>query len=164
MTPPDTSTEAREAVQLILAGRWAALATTGDRGPLASMVSYAPEPGLQGLLMFLSRLARHTRNLAIEPSASLAISMPDRPDVIDPQTLPRVSVQGPVEPIERADPAFTRAWSIYVERLPTAAPRLQLGDFTLFRLIPEDVRYVGGFAAARTIRGDALRAATVDPE
>jgi len=164
MTPPDNPTEAREAARLILAVRWAALATTGDRGPLASMVSYAPEPGLQGLLMFLSRLARHTRNLATGPSGSLAISMPDRPDVIDPQTLPRLSVQGPVESIERTDPAFAEAWRIYVERLPTAAPRLQVGDFTLFRLIPEEARYVGGFAAARTIRGDALRSAAVDLE
>ena len=158
----EQSSEALDATRLINASRWAALATTGDRGPLASMVSYAPEPGLTGLLVFLSRLARHTRNLEAEPSGSLAISVPDRPEVLDPQTLPRVSVQGSVEPIERTDPAFPGAWQIYAERLPAATPRLQLGDFTLFRLTLEEARYVGGFGSARTIRGDALRAAAVE--
>jgi putative heme iron utilization protein len=158
----DLTTEAHEAVRLITSGRWAAMASHGDRGPLASMVSYAVEPGLTGLTTFLSRLARHTRNLEEDPTASLAISLPDRPEVLDPQTLPRVSVQGPIEAIERSDPAFSTAWGIYVERFPAAAPRLQLGDFTLFRLVPEEARYVGGFGAARTIRGDALRQAAID--
>ena len=158
----DLTTEAHEVVRLITGGRWAALASHGDRGPLASMVSYAAEPELKGLTMFLSRLTRHTRNLEGEASASLAISLPDRPEVLDPQTLPRVSVQGRVEAIERSEPTFAAAWEIYVERFPAAAPRLQLGDFTLFRLVPEEARYIGGFGSARTIRGDALRQAAVD--
>ena len=148
----DLTTEAHEVVRLITGGRWAALASHGDRGPLASMVSYAAEPELKGLTMFLSRLARHTRNLEGEASA----------EVLDPQTLPRVSVQGRVEAIERSEPTFAAAWEIYVERFPAAAPRLQLGDFTLFRLVPEEARYIGGFGSARTIRGDALRQAAVD--
>lgn len=138
------------------------MATTGTRGPLASMVSYASEPGLAGILVFISRLARHTRNLEDDSQASLAISVPDRPEVLDPQTLPRVSVQGSFEPIERTDPTFSTAWAVYSERFPTAAPRLQLGDFTLFRMVPEEARYVGGFGAARTVRGDALRTAAAD--
>ena len=158
----DLSTEAHEAVRLINAGRWAAIATTGDRGPLASMVSYAVEPEFSGLLMFLSRLARLTRNLEAGPVTSLAISMPDRADILDPQTLPRVSVQGPINAIERVDPAFADAWGVYGGRFPTAVPRLQLGDFTLYRLFPAEARYVGGFGAARTIRGDQLRAAAMD--
>ncbi len=152
--------EAGDAVALIRAGRWAALATTGERGPLASMVSYATEPGSTGVLMFLSRLARHTRNLDDSPLASLAISTPDRPDVADPQTLPRVSLQGAIERITRDDPGFAAAWNVYAKRFPSAVPRLQLGDFSLYRLTPEEARYVGGFGAARTIRaGDLQRAA-----
>ncbi|MDH5371602.1 MAG: CREG family protein [Acidimicrobiia bacterium] len=158
----DLTTEAHEAVRLINAGRWAALATAGERGPLASMVSYAVEPEFSGLLMFLSRLARHTRNLEAGSVASLAISVPDRPDVLDPQTLPRASVQGSIQAIERNDPGFADAWGVYASRFPTAVPRLQLGDFTLYRLVPAEARYVGGFGAARTIRGDQLRNAAND--
>ena len=85
--------------------------------------------------------------------------MPDRPDVLDPQTLPRVSVQGPVTAIERNHPTFPEVWHTYVSRFPAAASRLQLGDFTLFRLAPEEVRYVGGFGAARTLHGTVLTTA-----
>jgi len=158
----DYPPEALDAVRLINAGRWAALATVGDRGPLASMVSYAVEPGLSGLLIFISRLARHTRNLESGSGASLVVSMPDHPEVLDPQTLPRVSIQASAGPVERDDPAFPEAWGIYADRFPAANPRLQLGDFTLFRLLIEDARFVGGFGAARTIRGEALRVAAVD--
>ncbi len=153
----EASNEARDAVVLIRAGRWAALATTGERGPLSSMVSYAVEPGSTGVLMFLSRLARHTRNLEASPLASLAISAPDRPDATDPQTLPRVSLQGPIELIPRDDSGFPFAWKVYAGRFPSAVPRLQLGDFSIYRLVPEEARYVGGFGAARTIRAGDLQ-------
>jgi putative heme iron utilization protein len=158
----DNPPEALDAVRLIKAGRWAALATAGDREPLASMVSYAVEPGLSGLLIFVSRLAMHTRNLESGSGASLVVSMPDHAEVLDPQTLPRVSIQASAGPIERDDPTFPGAWEIYADRFPAANPRLQLGDFTLFRLLIEDARYVGGFGAARTIRGEALRVAAAD--
>lgn len=160
----DYPPEALDAVRLIKAGRWAALATAGDREPLASMVSYAVEPGLSGLLIFVSRLAMHTRNLESGSGASLVVSMPDHSEVLDPQTLSRVSIQASAGPIERDDPTFPGAWEIYADRFPAANPRLQLGDFTLFRLLIEDARYVGGFGAARTIRGEALRAAAADLE
>ena len=150
--------ERMKAVQMIRDFRWGALATTSEQGPMASMVSYAVTPNLD-ILMFLSRLARHTRNLDDNPVASLVVSGPDRPDVADPQTLPRVSVQGSVVPIPREDPEFESAWNTYVGRFPAAAPRLGLGDFNIYRLVPSEARYVGGFGAARTIKSDALREA-----
>ncbi len=152
------SEAAGHAVQMIRNLRWGALATSGDQGPMASMVSYAITPNLE-LLMFLSGLARHTRNLHDNPTASLVVSEADLPDVADPQTLPRVSVQGPVTVIARDDPEFEAAWHIYVGRLPAAASRLGLGDFTLYRLTPNEARFIGGFGGARTIKGDALRQA-----
>ncbi len=146
------------AAQMIRNFRWGALATSGDQGPMASMVSYATTSDLD-LLMFLSGLARHTRNLYDNPTASLVVSDPDQADVADPQTLPRVSVQGAVVVIPRDDPEFAAAWRTYVGRFPAAAPRLGLGDFNLYRLTPNEARYIGGFGGARTIKGDALRAA-----
>ena len=150
--------EAQQAVRMLKNHRWSALATTGQDGPMASMVSYAIEPDL-GILMFLSGLARHSRNLKETPLASLVVAEPDQPEVADPQTIARVSVQGTVEGIPRDDPGFGPAWQVYVDRFPFAAPRLQLGDFTLYRLVPSAARWVGGFGAARTIKPDALRAA-----
>jgi len=152
-----------QTVQMIRGFRWGALATSGEQGPMASMVSYAVTPNLD-VLMFLSGLARHTRNLNDNPAASLVVSDPDGSDVADPQTLPRVSVQGAVVAILRDDPDFAAAWRTYVGRFPAAAPRLGLGDFNLYRLTPDEARYIGGFGGARTIKGDALReAAAAEP-
>lgn len=147
-----------EAVSLIFSRRWAALATVGAEGPLASMVAYAPEPGLAGVLLFLSGLSARTRHLLADRRASLAISAPD-PGEGDPQTLPRISLQGEVELIGRSSPSFPSAWEVYVKRLPSAAPLRELSDFDLFRLVVDRARYVGGSGRARTIDGDRLRAA-----
>ena len=36
----------------------------------------------------------------------------------------------------------------YIERFSDAQMRFELGDFLLFRFVPADARYVGGFARA----------------
>ena len=120
------------------------------------MVAYAVEPGLGGLLMFLSQLAAHTRQMLEYPQVSLAITAPDTGDG-DPQLLPRVSLQGRAAPIGRDDETFALAAARYVQRFPDALPRFQLGDFHLFRFGIDEARYVGGFARASTFSGDQLR-------
>lgn len=145
----------REIAQLVLDQRWAALATNDGGAPLASMVAYAPQPGLEGVLMFLSGLSAHTRNLRDDPHASLAITVPDQGEG-DPQLLPRVTLRGHVSVIARDDPAFAANWDKYVSRFPAAAPRIELGDFDLFRLKVDEVRYVGGFARAVSATGPDL--------
>lgn len=147
-----------EIARLVLSQRWGALATLNDGAPLASMVAYAPEPGLAGLLLFLSGLSLHTRNLTADPRTSLVVGQPD-PGTGDPQTLPRVSLQGRALEISREAQEFGTAWGHYVARFPEAAPRLNLGDFMLLRLIVDEARYVGGFARAVTLDGDELREA-----
>jgi putative heme iron utilization protein len=144
--------------RLVLKQRWGALATLDSGAPLASMVAYAPERDLGGLLLFLSGLSVHTQNLLADPRASLAVSEPDS-GTGDPQTLPRVSLQGAVTVVARESAGFGPAWGIYVERFPDAAPRLELGDFLLFRLAPAEARYVGGFARATRLSGEDLREA-----
>jgi hypothetical protein len=122
------------------------------------MVAYAPEPGLGGLLLFLSELSLHTRNLLASPRASLAVGEADA-GAGDPQTLARVSLQGEVAVLPRESDGFPGAWAVYTSRFPDAAPRIELGDFRLFRLIVDEARYVGGFARAVRLSGDELREA-----
>jgi len=125
------------------------------------MVAYATEPDLSGLFLFLSSLAEHTRNLIAEPRTSLVVSEPD-PGTDDPQTLARVTLKGTGAAIERAAPAFTSSWGFYVARFPEAAPRLGLGDFSLFRVAIHEARYVGGFARATTISPERLSSARAE--
>jgi hypothetical protein len=146
----------REVVALIQGQRWAALATLHDGAPAVSMAAYAVEPGLEGLVMFLSQLSAHTRDLLADGRCALAITMPDAGEG-DPQVLPRVSLQGRAVTIPREADEFALAGARYVKRFPNALPRFELGDFHLFRFVVEDARYVGGFARASTFTGDQLR-------
>jgi putative heme iron utilization protein len=154
---------ALDAARMLQGNRWAALATIGEDGPSASMVAYAAASDLSSLLLFLSGLSEHTRNLVAEPRVSLVISEPDQGSD-DPQTLARLSVKGTARHIDRTDPGFEEAWRIYLDRLPSAAPRIMLADFSLFRVELTSVRYVGGFAQAGTIPLDRLSAAAGDRE
>lgn len=148
----------REAAALVRAQRWAALATLDAGRPLASMVAYALDEQNAGLLFFLSQLAQHTRNLLESPEVSLAITEPDSHDG-DPQRLQRVTLTGRVEVVRRGTGAFDAAAERYVDRFPDALPRFELGDFLLFRFVPGDARYVGGFArAARFTWTDIVQA------
>jgi putative heme iron utilization protein len=145
-------------VALIREQRWAALATTDDDGhPAASMVAYAVTPELDGLLLHLSRLAAHTRYLLERPKASLVLGEPDCDGRADPQTLGRVSIGGTVHPLAPESDAFNAAREHYLARLPEAAPRFEFSDFILLRFEIETLRYVGGFAAAHSFEGEALR-------
>ena len=154
-----TSFELR-AAELLLAHRWAGLATLGDDGPSASMVAYAPEPDLGSLVLFLSELSEHTRNLITEPRVSLVISETEPGDG-DPQTLARLSIKATARIVDRTSPEFAEMWRIYTECLPDSAPRIVLGDFSLFRVVVGEARYVGGFAQAGTISPDRLSAAAL---
>lgn len=145
-------------VALIRERRWAALATQGANGPEVSWVAYAPEADLGGFLLHLSTLAAHTRNLLTHPRVTLGISALEQ-DGADPQTLPRVTIQGEVVLIPRDSAGYSDAVDCYQTRLPDSASRFEFSDFLLLRLRPKRVRFVGGFARASTLDDAGLRAA-----
>lgn len=141
---------------LICEHRWAALATIEASGhPVASMVAYAAEPDLSALWFHLSRLASHTQNLLSRGSASLVIGQPDLGEG-DPQTLQRVSVSGTAEEVPRGSEAHTQGRTLYLRRLPAAERLFGFGDFVLFRLMPEQIRFVGGFGRAFDLKPEEL--------
>src|SRR4051794_41255469 len=82
---------------LIRSQRIAALGTLREASPFVSMVAYAAEPDFGGLLLHLSRLAAHTRQLLANPQASLLISEHDD-ERDDPQTLARITLAGGAPP------------------------------------------------------------------
>jgi putative heme iron utilization protein len=148
----------REAAVLLRSQRWAALATLDDGRPLASMVAYALDTDEAGLLLFVSQLAQHTRNMLASADVSLVVSEPDEGEG-DPQRLQRVTLTGTVSVVERDSDGFDECAQRYVDRFPDALPRFELGDFVLVRVMPADVRYVGGFARTARLSWPELRAA-----
>ncbi len=144
--------------RLLRETRWAALATVGAHGPLATQVAWDPDPDLVGGRLHLSRLAAHTRHLLADPGASLSLSEPDDGRQ-DPQTLARVTLEGEATPLDRDAAAWNAARDRYLARFPAAGQWFEFGDFTLFEFTIARARYVGGFANAHTLRPDDLRQA-----
>jgi putative heme iron utilization protein len=143
---------------LIREQRQAALGTLHEQAPFVSMVAYAAEADFGGVLLHLSRLAPHTKHLLAAPAASLLICESDdgRDDV---QTLARITLMGEATPLDAASTEFAPARAWYLARLPAAEMLFSFPDFLLFRFVPREARYVGGFARAYTLTPNQLRSA-----
>ena len=127
--------------------RWAALAVQDHAKPLASMVAFVADPNAQNILLLLSELARHTQCLRRSGMASLVISETDT-GIGDPQTLSRLSLTGTISVISRDHSEFSQCRDKYSQRFPDSKRLFQFGDFHLFRLTPETMRFVAGFGRA----------------
>lgn len=144
-------------VRLIRERRWAALGTLRDNGePYVSFVAYAAEPDFSGFLIHLSLLAPHTQHILSRSRVSLGISESDAA-AEDPQQLGRVTIQGGISEILRETSDYRQARTCYLAHLPEAERLFGFGDFKLFRIYPEEARYVGGFARTRTWSAEQLR-------
>jgi len=105
-------------------------------------------------VFLLSGLAEHTKNLLASPQASLLVIDAGQANVLES---PRMTLVGDVHRIDAA-PALRER---YVRYLPDAEQYLALGDFAFFRLVPQRVRYIGGFAQMGWLEQDAWQAAQV---
>ncbi|MCF8483353.1 MAG: DUF2470 domain-containing protein [Rhodospirillum sp.] len=149
--PTDTH---RRASRLIWRGASkASLATVmnGSGHPYASLVTVATDHAGCPLLL-LSTLSDHTRNLLADARVSLLFD--DTEGQSNPQEGARVTVMGRVDRTE--DPLDRDR---FLGRHPGATLYAGFGDFTFYRVTPERVHYVGGFAKAVWIDDGALASA-----
>ncbi len=143
---------------LIRSQRWAGLATADENGaPQAAMVAYAFNSKFTEFYIHVSQLSQHTKQMLAQAKISLVISEPDIGEG-DPQTLARLSISGLVSIIERDSREYEAAKLAYLNRLPTAEQLFGFGDFVLFALAPESIRFVGGFAQAHSGTNKTLEA------
>ncbi len=143
MAPPALAETARRLIRRTRSGVLAtSLPAHGSTPstPFASLVTAAAAPDLAPLL-WLSALARHSRNLARDPRCSLLLA--GSPAGSNPQTAPRVTVIGTAR--ESEDAALLARWHALN---PYAASYSGLTDFSLWRISIEGVHAVAGFAAA----------------
>ena len=139
--PAEGSTPDRATRHLIRAALKGALGTldpaTGH--PYASLVLLATSPA--GTPLFLiSRLARHTRNLGLDPRASLLIDGTD--GLGNPLAGGRVTLTGSARP--NADP---RALRRFLARHPHAETYAGFPDFAMYELDVSSAHYIGGFGS-----------------
>lgn len=131
---------------------------TRDGDPWGSLVSYGVlEDGAPVFLV--SRLAEHTRNLEGDARASLVVAEQARDG--DPLDHGRVTLAGRVARPEGARLAAARA--AHLAAVPSAEIYVDFGDFSLFVLEVERVRWVGGYGRMDSTTAEAYRAAEPDP-
>ncbi len=130
---------------LLRRARTGALGTLNPdpEGPYVSLVNVATDAS--GLpVIFISKLAWHTRNLAIHPGASLMVS--ESPEEDDVLTGPRVTIMGRFEAL-----AHEQIAERYAHHHPAARLYLDFPDFSFFRLVPQKIHAVAGFGRIETM-------------
>ena len=143
----------------------AALATLHDGEPAVSLVPWAPWPDGSGLLIHVSRLATHTHDIEAHDRVAMLIHAADDAQSADAQSAdapsadgsrtalarPRVSLSGRAQRLPRDADAYAQGQAAYLARLPEAADLFGFADFSLWRIAPEQVRFVAGFGRAHAV-------------
>ena len=138
--------------------RVAALGTLNQDGkPFVSMVPFAIDPEFACLIIHVSLLAPHTRNLLAEPAVSVMVMEPEIAGQ-PVHALPRVSFDGMAHRLKPESPSWNAARSAYLARFPEAEPMTELGDFSFVAVTMTSARQVAGFGSARPLDADELAA------
>jgi putative heme iron utilization protein len=145
--------ELRTVLRQLVHGRMiAALGTLHQSAPFVSMVPYAvAKDGC--LILHVSRLAAHTRDMVDYPDVSLLISEPEAAGKM-PQALARVTLQGQAQIISRESEKYNDAREVYLARFPDAARFFEFSDFDIFIIKPVSARFIAGFGQAVTINSE----------
>lgn len=135
---------ARAARCLLRAHRYGVLSTLSkkfDGHPFGSIAPYLTDHD-GSVLLFISALAEHTRNLLHDPRVSLITHDQNDPRI---QTQGRITLIGEAAPLEGREP-YAERW---LRNFPETEHLFALGDFSFFRIVPQSVRHVAGFGQAR---------------
>jgi len=137
---PSPHTHAREARQLLRAHRYGALCTLSkkfDGHPFGSITPYMVDHD-GSLLILISDLAEHTKNIKADSRVSLITHNQNDSHI---QTQGRVTLVGNASHIPDRDNAGKR----YLRYFPEAQTYFAMHDFQFYRIVPQSIRYIGGF-------------------
>jgi putative heme iron utilization protein len=131
---------AREARLMLRAHRYGVLSTLSkkfDGYPFGSITPYLVDHD-GSLLILISTLAEHTKNILHDPRVSLITHDQRDPHI---QTQGRVTVLGNAE----HEPSREQAGLRYLRYFPEAGSYFAMHDFSFYRIRPMAIRYIGGF-------------------
>lgn len=135
---------------LLQAQQVAALGTLHAGRPCVSMVPFALLPGGADFIIHVSQLAAHTRDMLACPQVSLLVIAPPAPGMMA-QELARITVQGEAIQLAAGTPGHAAARTAYLARFPQSEPMFGFSDFSLFKIVPDAIHFVGGFAQATSV-------------
>ncbi len=141
---------------LLTRQRVAALGTLGADGfPFVSMVPFAVETMSAQVVIHVSGLAAHSRNLQATPQVSLLVMQAEVAG--EPvHALPRVTLEGLATVLPRGSAEWSQARDAYLARFPDAQPMTELGDFMFVGIAVQGARQVAGFGAARSLDAETV--------
>lgn len=148
MKQADRVLPVRELLERERHGVLSTLSRKADGWPFGSLAPFALSKRGEPLVLF-SNLAEHTQNLLADPRVSLFVQ--DSQALADPQAGARVTLLSTAVAV--AESGIDEARQTYLQRFPTAAGLLQLGDFRFFKLQIEQARYIGGFGEMYWLSG-----------
>lgn len=143
---------------LLAARRTAALGTLAEGPvptPFVSFVPFAVDAQTGTLVLHVSALAAHTRQLQRCPEVSLLVTAAEVPGE-GVHALERVTLSGRATVL--APEAAASARAAYLARFPEAEPMTELADFRFVAIAPTAARHVAGFGAARDVAQQELAA------
>ncbi len=119
------------------------------------MVPYAIARDGSALIIHVSLLSSHTKDMRADPRVSLLV-MQEEGGETSALALPRASVQGTALEVASNSPDLPALRAAYLERFPEASQMFGFADFSLFTITPESVRFVAGFAQAHTFSAESF--------
>lgn len=152
---------AAEAARFRAGFRTVVLATAGADGvPEASYAPYVTDAAGQ-FFVYVSGLARHTRNLAATGQVDL-LFLQEEAATANPFARVRLGYACRAEAVAHGSEPWTQTLDHFEREFGNIVAVLRtLPDFRLFRLIPLSARYVRGFGQAYVFEGEALSAVRV---
>jgi len=145
-TPQST---ARAARQLLRAHRYGALSTLSQKfagHPFGSITPYLVDHD-GSMLILISALAEHTKNIQGDPRVSLITHNQEDPHI---QTQGRLAVVGTASLVEEREQTGTR----YLRYFPEAQTYYDMSDFSFYRIVPQALRYIGGFGDIHWVKAE----------
>jgi hypothetical protein len=147
--------------------RVAHIGTLRGGAPMVSMTLYMSEENVPGtrssggfsaFYVHVSRLAWHTQDMLQDPRAALSIAETDdaRPD---PFTLMRATVRGDAAQLPNDGSEFEQLKGAWLGRFPEQAINFELADFSFWRIVPRDARFVAGFGRIHNLSAKELAGA-----
>src|SRR3954471_9914956 len=145
--------------RLLAAERTAHLGTLRAGAPMVSMTLYLPARDFSAFHVHVSRLAWHTQDMQQDAHVALSIAeTDDRRE--DPFTLMRVTIRGEAAQIANDGPGFAALKTAWLARFPAQAINFELADFSFWRIVPRDARFVAGFGRIHNLSpAELIRAA-----
>ena len=151
--------EQTQSLRRLLHGQHIASLGTLHKGePYVSMVPFALLPDASALVIHVSQLSAHTKDMVENPRVSVLVVAADTAGA-PAQALARATLQGRAEEYTASTPGYSSAEEAYLSRFPQAASTFELPDFSLFAIRPRSIRFIGGFAQALTLTPTAFASA-----